>query len=278
MRLIVTADDYGFSKAINEGIEDCLRVGSVTAVSVMTNMPYWKEIHKVLEHHPGVSIGIHWTVSQGKPTLPREVVPSLVNSSGDFWKKREFQRRFILGKINKKELFEELRSQFNLLNAEGCNVAFWNTHQNAHLYLFVFWFFCARARKLKISATRTARIFQHKRIGWKGFWGNPVLGFKNLALNFWHWVNKIYGFKTPDGILALSEKEFTLENLDNILSSNGNRRSVEIFAHPARSFHEIEGMTYMTDSRVSEWQVLSSPDVLKVFETHKVQLINNSEL
>ena len=38
MKLIVTADDYGMSPGVNEGIERCIKSGIVTSTNVMIDV------------------------------------------------------------------------------------------------------------------------------------------------------------------------------------------------------------------------------------------------
>ncbi len=78
-QLIVTADDFGFTAGIDLGIADCAEAGGITATCVMTNMPHWHDIASFVERHPDISIGVHWTLTQGKPVLAANRVPSLVD-------------------------------------------------------------------------------------------------------------------------------------------------------------------------------------------------------
>lgn len=42
-QLIITADDYGMSRAVNDAIEAGMAAGLITTTNVMTNMPLYKE-------------------------------------------------------------------------------------------------------------------------------------------------------------------------------------------------------------------------------------------
>ena len=91
-KLIVTADDYGMSKAVNDAIDAGIAAGLITTTNVMTNMPYYKEAAK-LKNNPNISVGLHWVLACGKPVLPKEEIPTLVAENGEFFPYPEFRSR-----------------------------------------------------------------------------------------------------------------------------------------------------------------------------------------
>lgn len=62
-QLIITADDYGMSRAVNDAIEAGMAAGLITTTNVMTNMPLYKEAKTLKDKFPNVSVGVHWTLS-----------------------------------------------------------------------------------------------------------------------------------------------------------------------------------------------------------------------
>ena len=76
-RLIITADDYGLCEPVNQAIEECLMPARVRATCVMANMPDYRAAESLRRKFPQSSLGIHWNVTQGKPVLPGEQLPSL---------------------------------------------------------------------------------------------------------------------------------------------------------------------------------------------------------
>ena len=65
-QLIITADDYGMSRAVNDAIEAGMAAGIITTTNVMTNMPLYKEAKSLKDKFPKVSVGLHWTLSGRK--------------------------------------------------------------------------------------------------------------------------------------------------------------------------------------------------------------------
>lgn len=82
-RLLVRADDLGFSEAVNYGIEHSLRTGIVRSVGVMANMPAAAHGVRLLSGYD-VAIGLHACISAGEPLSDARCVPSLVEPTGRF--------------------------------------------------------------------------------------------------------------------------------------------------------------------------------------------------
>ena len=66
-RVIVNADDFGFSSAVTEGIVRAHREGIVTSTTLAANMPTAAEAVGRLADLPDLGVGVHLNVSQGPP-------------------------------------------------------------------------------------------------------------------------------------------------------------------------------------------------------------------
>src|SRR5690242_19466858 len=59
IRLVVRADDFGFSHASNMALRRLLDDGTITAASVIVNTGWLDETVEILKAHPEVSVGVH---------------------------------------------------------------------------------------------------------------------------------------------------------------------------------------------------------------------------
>ena len=113
--LIITADDFGASLNINEGIKFAAEHKAITSISVLSNFTEsLPELKKLADNHPDIGIGVHLNIITGKPILGADQVPSLVGSNGNFYTLKE-----ILTKINRislDDLRKELREQILVMN------------------------------------------------------------------------------------------------------------------------------------------------------------------
>lgn len=109
-RLIITADDFGASKNIDEGISFAAEHHAITAISALSNFgEALPDLKKLAENYPGIGIGVHLNINTGRPILDASEVPSLVNSEGRFFTIEELLPR--IRKISPVELKRELRAQ-----------------------------------------------------------------------------------------------------------------------------------------------------------------------
>jgi len=83
-RLIINADDMGFTEGVVRGIIELHHAGLISSTSCMTNMPAWPAAAAYLREHPELGAGVHLVFNDGRPVLPAEQVPALVDRDGRF--------------------------------------------------------------------------------------------------------------------------------------------------------------------------------------------------
>ena len=83
-RLIVTADDFGASLAVNEAVEQAHREGILTAASLMVAGDAAADAVARARAMPSLGVGLHLVLVEGRPVLPPESIPALVDQTGRF--------------------------------------------------------------------------------------------------------------------------------------------------------------------------------------------------
>lgn len=78
MKLVVRADDFGFTKVLNDGLLKAVENGVVTTIDIMLDTPGFEDAAERMKNYPWVSTGWH-THFYWKPTLPAEEVPTLID-------------------------------------------------------------------------------------------------------------------------------------------------------------------------------------------------------
>jgi predicted glycoside hydrolase/deacetylase ChbG (UPF0249 family) len=90
-QLIVNADDFGYSPGVNRGIFEAHHRGIVTSTTVMVNQAAAPDgIDQALADAPDLGLGLHVTLTKGRPVLPPDQVPSLVDGNGCFFHIRDW--------------------------------------------------------------------------------------------------------------------------------------------------------------------------------------------
>lgn len=82
-KILLRADDLGYSEAVNYGIEKSVKAGLINNVGVMLNME--AALHGInLIKDEDVAFGQHTNFCNGKPLSDSELIPSLTTSEGYF--------------------------------------------------------------------------------------------------------------------------------------------------------------------------------------------------
>ncbi|MCH3926496.1 MAG: ChbG/HpnK family deacetylase [Atopobiaceae bacterium] len=92
-RLLLRADDLGYSYAVNLGIVRAVKEGLIRSVGLMPNMPEAKRGLSWLEGQD-IAIGQHTNVCLGTPCADPATIPSLVDGSGQFKSSRTYRQSF----------------------------------------------------------------------------------------------------------------------------------------------------------------------------------------
>ncbi len=86
-KLIIVADDFGFSEAYNLGACKAYKEGVVTVLSLMSNMEAANHgIALVKREIPGACLVQHTNFVQGRPCSNPDDIPSLVDREGKFYR------------------------------------------------------------------------------------------------------------------------------------------------------------------------------------------------
>jgi hypothetical protein len=130
-RVMLRADDFGMSHAVNLALKDMVRSGIPFNASVMMVTPWVQEASEILKEAPHVSIGLHLTLTsefeqlKWGPISGKSAVPSLVDERGFF---RTSVKDFLLSDYDLKEVETELRAQIDRAMAMGMKVDYLDHH------------------------------------------------------------------------------------------------------------------------------------------------------
>lgn len=96
-RLVVNADDFGFTEDVNEGILRSHLDGIVRSASLMANGAAFEDAVRIARRHPGLGVGCHLTLVQGESLsqpgirLPSSLASLLASPPTFAEARREFQ-------------------------------------------------------------------------------------------------------------------------------------------------------------------------------------------
>jgi hopanoid biosynthesis associated protein HpnK len=134
-KLIVTADDFGAAVEVNEAVRRAHCDGILTAASLMVSGPAAADAVARAKAMPGLRVGLHLVLVEGKPVLPAAQVPDLVDQTGHFRTDmaRTGAAMFFLPKV-RAQLKAEIEAQFAAFAATGLKLDHVNAHKHFHLH------------------------------------------------------------------------------------------------------------------------------------------------
>ena len=131
-RLIINADDFGWSPGVNEAVAQLADEGIVTSTSLMVAAPAAAEAVDLARRRPELAVGLHLALVCAPPLLPAEEIPALADGRGrlpDCWQRAAI--RFWLSRASRADLRREAEAQFKAFAGLGLP---WS-HADAHLHL-----------------------------------------------------------------------------------------------------------------------------------------------
>jgi predicted glycoside hydrolase/deacetylase ChbG (UPF0249 family) len=108
VKLIVNADDFGYTERVTAGILRAHRDGIVTATTLMTNAPHAGGAATLARANPSLDVGVHLVLTFDRPLVDVERVQTLVDKDGRFFRPIELLAR----DIDRREALSEYRAQY----------------------------------------------------------------------------------------------------------------------------------------------------------------------
>lgn len=133
--VIFNADDFGAAREINEAVERAHREGLLRSASLMVGAPESHDAIGRAKRLPELAIGLHVVLVNGRPVLPPELVPDLVDARGDFL--TDLVRagvRFFFRPGIRRQLEAEIRAQFSQFVATGLALDHVNAQSHMHVH------------------------------------------------------------------------------------------------------------------------------------------------
>jgi hopanoid biosynthesis associated protein HpnK len=133
--LVVTADDFGAAREVNDAVLECHAHGILSAASLMVGAPFAADAVARARQTPSLRVGLHLVLVEGRPVLPAARVPDLVDASGHFRTDmaRAGAAMFFLPHV-RRQLADEIAAQFEAFQATGLTLDHVNAHKHFHLH------------------------------------------------------------------------------------------------------------------------------------------------
>jgi chitin disaccharide deacetylase len=284
-RLIVNADDFGFTSGVNRAIVEAHSRGVVTSSTLMANGPAFEEAAQLAKTVPKLSVGCHVVLIDGRPVLSAEQLPSLTRASRFRDGLMSFAARAIIGRIHADEITAEATAQIRKIQSSGIAVSHLDTHKHTHLFPKILRPLLRAAGACGIRALRNPfgprlPLRSTDLLARPGLWARyaelRVLG--HFAGKFREAVDR-EGFVTPDGTLGIVVTGALDETLFHAIARNIPQGTWEFVCHPGYNDADLQGAeTRLRQSRETELRVLTLPAARQMLMQQDIELISYREL
>ncbi len=157
-RLVVNADDFGRSAAINQAVIRAHRDGILTTASLMVNGGACDDAVRLARENPTLGVGLHLSLVCGRSALKPTEIPGLVDDKYNFSNRPAWAGcRYFFQPGLRHQLRSELEAQFQKFRLTGLPLDHVNGHLNLHLHPTVFSLLRHHDKKWDIQRLRVTR-------------------------------------------------------------------------------------------------------------------------
>jgi chitin disaccharide deacetylase len=284
-RLIVNADDFGFTSGVNRAIIEAHSRGVVTSSTLMANGSAFAEAVELAKTAPRLSIGCHVVLIDGWPILQAEKLPSLTTSRKFRDGLKSFAARALAGRIDDGEIFTEAAAQIRKIQSAGITVSHVDTHKHTHLFPKILRPVLRAAQECGIGAVRnpfgprlpmrSSQLMQRPSL-WTRYAQVRILA--TFARKFHDAVDH-EGFVTADGTLGIEVTGTLDETLFHAIAESIPEGTWEFVCHPGYNDADLQkASTRLRESRETELRVLTLPSARDILAQKGIQLISYRDL
>ncbi|MCL2740321.1 MAG: ChbG/HpnK family deacetylase [Oscillospiraceae bacterium] len=246
MKVIINADDFGFSKSVNEGIMYAFEKGLISSTTMMMNQPGTDEACELWKANPQISVGLHINLTAGKALTENF---GLTDNNGEFYNHRIINKNKVL--LIYGELYNEIEAQLLELMRFGTV-----DHIDAHHFINHY--------NEDISKAMHGIALKY---------GIPIRNYRLIQDKYSHFrLPKIACKKSlmmpQKTVLDFYNKKAKTETIKNIIEGNKDLETLEIMCHVGFIDEETKSRTsYLTrETEIRELEKLKKQGFYDTFE------------
>jgi chitin disaccharide deacetylase len=250
-RIIINADDFGFTRDVNAGIVHAHREGVLTSTTLMANGDAFDDAVRLAYETPGLDIGCHLVLVQGTSLLTGQPLPETP---------LQLLRILAVGGL---DVYGELRTQIEKIRDAGISITHLDSHKHTHIVPSVFRAVVRLAREFDIPYVRLPLDHTTRFAGaacqfadryYRRFAEGSKVQMTDHFLGF-----RLTGFLTEATFAAALRKL--------------PRGTTEFMCHPAFLGEDLKSArTRLKESRVRELEALTSPRIRELMAAEAIHL------
>jgi chitin disaccharide deacetylase len=262
-RVIFTADDFGLDESVNEAVERAHRDGILTSASLMVTAPAAADAVARARRLPGLAVGLHLVLVQGRPARPVGEVAALLRSDGAFLDSPTAAGlRYFFRPGARAALAAEIRAQFEAFRQTGLPLDHVDGHTHLHIHPTIFLLLLEIGRDYGMKAMRVP--YERPLASWRAAGRGGALRLAaSGSLSPWagHMRARLKraGIVSNDAMVGLYDtgamtETLVLRHLENL----GDDGVTEFYFHPATRRTDFLSRQMPGYRNVEEFEALGS--------------------
>ncbi len=250
-RLIINADDFGFTRDVNAGIVHAHRHGILTSTTLMANGEAFEDAVRLARETPSLDIGCHLVLVQGQSLLTGRPFP-------------EKPQHLLAALATKKlDVYAELRAQIQKILDTGLSPTHLDSHKHTHIVPGIFRVVVRLAHEFSIPYVRLPL--------------DETLPFARLpcalASRFYRGIARKLNIRMTDHFLGFRlTGSLTAATFATALS-HLREGTTEFMCHPGFIGPDLlRASTRLKESRMRELEALTSPRIRELMAAESIRL------
>jgi len=136
--LVITADDFGLAREVNDAVEIGCSRGILSAASLMVSAAFAENAVERAIRLPRLRVGLHLALTDAAPTLSPRQIPCLVDQRGRLRSDLvRFGLELAVNEAARAQMRAEIEAQFRAFRSTGLPLDHVNVHRHFHLHPIV---------------------------------------------------------------------------------------------------------------------------------------------
>ena len=228
---IFSADDFGLSVGVNEGVELAHTQGVLSQASLMVAAPAAADAVRRARGLPGLKVGLHLVLVDGDSQLGHAKLPHITTPDGKFGKNQAaLGFKYFFSASARRELRAEINAQFAAFATTGLPLHHADAHKHMHLHPTVAAMMIAAGREFGLR-----RIRVPAEPPWVMKACGARVGFGDYALYYWSRLLRFQarGLESARHVFGLKWSGHMTAARVRLLLRNLPAGTAEIYFHPA---------------------------------------------
>ena len=279
-RIIVNADDFGLCAGVNRAVAQAHTDGVLTSATIMANMPAADEAVEIARQLPGLGVGVHLNLSEGRTLSKNTGIESLLDAGGQFACSPGKLALISLVRYGiRRAIRAELAAQIKWLIDRGLRPTHLDSHKHIHSFPSIFPIVCQLARRFEIPAVRWS--YEPKQL-WRMPWPlSSVAGRKRAKkVRIMAKINRMQdpGLLKIDALLGVAHTGKINADFFKAVAFYNTAATVEVMTHPGYADGLDPAKTRLIRQRKVELEALCSEKTKQHFKDAKVKLVHYGNL